>query len=162
MIVDKALIPAIYQGWHDYQNTLSRAIAPLNAEQLSLRPSSNLRSVRKIASHVIGARARWFYLQFGEGGDEFKAFCRWDRSEAKVWNAEEIAEGLEATWRGMQDAITRWTLQDWEQTWAGKDETEPEVITRPWVIWHLIEHDLYHGGQISITLDAHGVPALEL
>jgi hypothetical protein len=33
--------------------------------------------------------------------------------------------------------------------------------------WHqyqlnLIEHDLHHGGEISITLGSHGVPALNL
>jgi uncharacterized damage-inducible protein DinB len=164
MTVDKEFIPTIYQGWHDYQQALTKAIAPLNAEQLSLRASSDLRSVREIAAHVIGVRARWFLGEwfYGEGGEAFKAFGSWDRPEAKVWSAEELVKGLEATWIGMQEAIARWTPEDWEQTWPGEDDTEPEVVTRPWVIWHLIEHDLYHGGQISITLGAHGVPALEL
>src|SRR5207245_1500735 len=117
MTVDNEFIPTIYQGWRDYQKALTRAIAPRNAEQLSLRVSSNLRSVREIAAHVIGARARWFSLQFGEGGDAFKAFGSWDRPEAKVWSADEIVKGLEATWFGMQEAITRWTPEDWEQTW---------------------------------------------
>ena len=110
---------------------------------------------------MIGARARWF--NWTEGGDAFKPFVRWDRSEAKVWSAEEIVEGLEATWREMQEAISRWTPQDWEQTWPGDvADGDPEVITRPFVIWHLIEHDLYHGGQISTTLGAHCLPTLEL
>ena len=47
-------------------------------------------------------------------------------------------------------------------TWPGEDDTEPEIITRQWVIWHLMEHDLHHGGEISITLTAHGVQGLEL
>ena len=162
MAIDSTFVPTIYRGWHDYQEALTRAIAPLNAEQLSLRASSNVSSVRGIAAHVIGVRARWFYGQFGDGGDEFKAFCSWDKPAAKVWSAAEIVKGLEATWLGMQEAITRWTPKDWEQTWPGEDETEPAVVTRPWVLWHLIEHDLYHGGQIAITLHAHGLPALEL
>lgn len=70
--------------------------------------------------------------------------------------------GLEATWIGMHEAIACWTAEDWEKTWPGEDDSEPQVITRQWVIWHLIEHDLHHGGEISITLGTHGVPALEL
>jgi len=69
---------------------------------------------------------------------------------------------LEATWIGMHQAIARWTEQDWAKTWPGEDDSEPEVITRQWVIWHLIEHDIHHGGEISITLGSHSVPALEL
>ena len=97
-----------------------------------------------------------------EGGEEFKGFGRWDRRGAKTRSAEELISGLEATWIGMHDAIARWTPEDWEKAWPGEDDSEPEVITRQWVIWHLIEHDLHHGGEISITLGAHGVPALEL
>jgi uncharacterized damage-inducible protein DinB len=30
------------------------------------------------------------------------------------------------------------------------------------VIWHLVEHDLHHGGEISQILGSHRVPALNL
>lgn len=33
-----------------------------------------MRSVGEIAANIIGARVRWFYVQFGEVGDEFNAF----------------------------------------------------------------------------------------
>jgi uncharacterized damage-inducible protein DinB len=62
----------------------------------------------------------------------------------------------------MQDAISSWTAEDWRKTWSREGRGEPEVITRQWVIWHLIEHDLHHGGEISITLGSHGVPGLGL
>ena len=62
----------------------------------------------------------------------------------------------------MQVAIAGWTLADWQQTWPGEDQSEPEVITRQWVIWHLIEHDLHHGGEISPTLGVHGITGFSL
>ena len=98
----------------------------------------------------------------GEGGDAFKAISRWGRQGAKAQSAEELVSGLEATWTGMHDAIARWTAEDWQKTWPGEDDDEPEVITRHWVIWHLIEHDLHHGGEISIVLGAHGIAGLQL
>jgi uncharacterized damage-inducible protein DinB len=62
----------------------------------------------------------------------------------------------------MHEALARWTPDEWRQTWPGDEAGDPEVITRPWVIWHLIEHDVHHGGEVSITLGAHGVRAIDL
>ncbi len=162
MTTEQQILSNILDGWHTYQAALIRALAPLTAERLSLRAAPRLRSVGKIATHIIGARARWFHALMGEGGDEFAALGRWDRRGARARSAGELVQGLEATWRGMHAAIDRWTAEEWQQTWPGEDESEPEVITRPWVIWHLMEHDLHHGGEISLTLGAHGERALEL
>ena len=158
---DQDLISSIYEGWHTYQQTITQAIAPLDPDQLTLRAASKMRSVGEITTHIIGARARWFYLLMKEGGEEFKALGRWDRRGAKARIAEELVTGLDATWEGMHNAMAAWTAEDWKKTWPGEDN-EPEVITRQWVIWHLIEHDLHHGGEISITLGVHGLPGLGL
>jgi uncharacterized damage-inducible protein DinB len=156
------LTSSIYQGWHVYQAALIKALRPLEPDQLALRVAPSLRSVGEIAQHIIGARARWFYMLMGEGGEEFATLGKWDRRDAPGRSAAEIISGLEATWQGMQDAIGRWSPEEWQQTYPGEDESEPEAITRQWVIWHLIEHDLHHGGEISLTLGMHGVPAVDL
>jgi uncharacterized damage-inducible protein DinB len=161
MTNDQMFVAAIYQGWHDYQMTLIRALEPLSAEQLALRPAPRLRSIGMIATHMIGARARWFYLLMGEGGDDFKSMGRWDRRGARPRRAEELISGLERTWDGMQAAIARWTPEQWIETYPG-EASEPETITRQWVIWHLIEHDLHHGGEISLILGAHVLRGLDL
>jgi uncharacterized damage-inducible protein DinB len=162
MVQDQELSPSIYEGWHAYQEVLTGVLAPLDADRLALRAAPNLRSVGEIVAHIIGARARWFYQLMGEGGGEFKTLGRWDRRGVKTRSAEELIAGLGTTWSGMQAAIAGWTPEDWRVTWPGEDDGEPEVITRQWVIWHLIEHDLHHGGEISITLGAHRVPGLQL
>ncbi len=158
----QGLVEAITDGWHTYQGALIKAISPLSPDELALRSAANLRTVEEIATHIIGARARWFYMLMEEGGDAFEEFGRWDRTGMKERSAQEIVSGLEATWNGMHEAIGRWSAEDWEKTWPGEDDDEPKVLTRQWVIWHLIEHDVHHGGEISITLGVHGVAALEL
>ena len=161
MITDPAILPAFFTGWHDYQSLLILALQPLSAEQLALCSAPGLRSIGMIATHMIGARARWFYLGFEEGGAEFKALGNWDRRGRRTRTAAELVTGLERTWEGMQAAIARWTPAQWAETFPG-EEGEPEIITRQWVIWHLIEHDLHHGGEISLTLGAHGLKGLNL
>lgn len=161
MADSQELVNTIYGGWHSYQQAVVKAIAPLSDEQLALYVGSELRSVQQIARHVIGARARWFYMLMGEGGEAFKEMGAWDRSGARARTAEELVSGLQRTWEGMHEAIARWTDEEWQQTWPGEDD-EPKTLTRQWVIWHLIEHDLHHGGEISLTLGAHGIDALAL
>ena len=162
MTNDQELISAMFEGWHAYQTELIKAIKPLDPAQLALRSAPNLRSVGDIVKHVIGARARWFYLLFGEGGSEFETLGKWDRRGRRARSAKELVSGLEITWTGMQEAIARWSPEEWQQSWPGEDKTDPEMITRQWVIWHLIEHDLHHGGEISLTLGVHKIPALNL
>jgi uncharacterized damage-inducible protein DinB len=162
MSIDKDLTASIYNGWQAYNEVMINTLASLDTGRLALRAAPNLRSIGETTAHIVGARARWFYLLMGEGGDAFKAFGRWDRQGAKPRSAEDLASSLLATWTGMQETIACWTAEDWEKSWPGEDDGEPEVITRQWVIWHLIEHDLHHGGELSIVLGMHGLPGIPL
>lgn len=162
MKVQTELFSSIYQGWHHYQVILTETITALDSDQLALRTSPNLRSVGEITAHMIGARARWFHSLMGEGGEEFESFGKWDSRGAKARSSDELVRGLKTTWDGMHDTIARWTTEDWDITWPGEYDGEPEIITRQWVIWHLIEHDLHHGGEISIILGSHGIQGLDL
>ena len=54
-----------------------------------------------------------------------------------------------------------WTPADWAQTFPNDLPSDPPY-SRHWIIWHLIEHDLHHGGEISLTLGMHGLTAPDL
>lgn len=162
MKAESELISTIYEGWQAYQEVLIRALRPLTEDQLALQASPQVRSVEVIARHMIGARARWFYQLLGEGGNEFKTLGNWDRRGRKARSAEELISGLERTWQGMQAAISSWSPQDWEQTWGNDRDYGPKIFTRQWVIWHLLEHDLFHGGEISMILGMHGISGVDL
>jgi len=164
MTQDQQLVPSIYQGWHEYQKTLIKAIAPLTPDQLSLRTAPELLSVGEIAAHIVQSRAAWFYFVMQEGGEELKTIGKWKvRDEEVSQNIEEIIQGLEYTWTRMQEIINGWTAEDWAMSWPDEDDkSTPDILTRPWIIWHLIEHDLSHGGEISIILGSHGLDGLKL
>ncbi len=161
MDISQHTIATLYAGWKNYQDLVCRELRKLEAAQLDLRAAPGLRSISDIARHMIGARARWFY-GLDEGNESFKALGGWDRQGAPERTPAELAQALETSWQGMQEAIARWTPEQWQQTFPGEDESEPETYTRAWVIWHLIEHDLHHGGEISLTLGANGLEGLGL
>jgi uncharacterized damage-inducible protein DinB len=162
MMDKQTTLATLYKGWDVYQELLVKAISPLTAEQFVLRAAPNLRSVGMITAHIIGARVRWFHRLMGEGSVDIHLLGMWDRPEAPVRSATELVEGLEESWQLMQDSLAHWTLADLDHVFEGTYSGEEYSFTRQWIIWHVIEHDLHHGGEISLTLGAHGLMGLEL
>src|SRR6185312_12411920 len=69
-VSDEAItLKQIYAGRDVYTRYLVEAVAPLTPEQLQLRPAAKLRNVYEIVTHIIGARALWFWMLLGEGGE---------------------------------------------------------------------------------------------
>jgi len=76
---------------------------------------------------------------------------------------EMLTEAFERTWAMVDEALRRWTAEDLVVEFTRtRRNGEVETFTRAWVVWHLIEHDLHHGGEISQILGSNGIPALEL
>jgi uncharacterized damage-inducible protein DinB len=158
----QATLAVLFRGWHDYQGLLITALTPLSDEQLALRAAPHLRSMGEIVTHMIGARARWFYLALSIGGDVFAGLAQWDRRGMPARSARELITGLQTTWQTMQEAIASWTPAEWAQVYDNDPGDEPAQFTRRWIVWHLIEHDLHHGGEVSLMLGTHGLAAPDL
>lgn len=157
-------LASTYKGWDVYQQHLIHALAPLSQEQLALRSAPHLRSIEMTAKHIIGARARWLYHVLRERDESLVSLGTWDDRDQPARTAAELVSGLEATWQILQNALQRWTVADLEKVFLDIDEEsgQEESFTRQWVLWHLIEHDLHHGGEISLALGIHHLPAIDL
>lgn len=151
------LIDAIVEGLKDYHSQLVLIVGSLTPEQCTIRVAPNLRSVGEIVAHIIAARAGWFYDVLHEGSDEIGAMGHWDEEDQPDRTPAEFVSALQGTWKMIEDALTRWTPQylavQIVLPWIGPKYP----ITRPWVIWHLIEHDLHHGGELAHTLGMQGL-----
>jgi uncharacterized damage-inducible protein DinB len=159
-----SVLAPLYKGWDVYQNHLIHALAPLSPEQLTLRAADHLRSIGMLATHMVGARAGWLYYVLKEGDEQLLAIWRWGRDDQPARSPAELVNGLEITWKVIEEALQRWTLADLEETVRDVNEEtgEVEVFTRQWVIWHLLEHDMHHGGELSFSLGMHGLAAIDL
>ncbi len=159
-----ASIPLIrvYDGWPNYQQQIIEAIAPLTDEQLALRAAPHLRTIEEIATHMIRVRVSWFHEVLKVGGEDFTEFGEWDRPTMPVRSAAELVRGLEGTWRTLDDTLSRWDTTMLGDVFRGSHGDEEYELTRRWVIWHVVEHDLHHGGEISLTLGVHGLQAPDI
>ena len=160
MAEDNFTLTTFYNSWKEYQDRIKESLAPLSADQLALRAAPDLRSIGENAAHIIGCRAGWFTAFLGEdAGEEVKATANWDDRGAPARTAAELVHGLDLTWQLMTGCLARWSDADMQQTFEDDWDGEKVQLPRAWVIWHVLEHDLHHGGEISLTLGMHGIPA---
>jgi uncharacterized damage-inducible protein DinB len=160
MAEENFTLTTFYTQWKAYQDHIKESIAPLTAEQLALRAAPGLRSIGENAAHIVGCRAGWFTFTLGEDADaEVKKSTDWDQPGAPARSAAELAEGLDRTWRLMAGCLARWSPADMQQTFPDDWDGQQVYLSRAWIVWHVLEHDLHHGGEISLMLGMHGLPA---
>ena len=154
------------RGYEAHQRRLVKMIAPLDQAQLDLAAAPHLWSVRTLACHIIAARAWWMHSWMGEGSSEFGQMTDWDEDEALATRtAAEVVRGLEESFSAIKAGLARWTPAELAQEFVRprpNEAGERPARTRQWIVWHLVEHDVHHGGEISFSLGMHGVAGLDL
>ena len=160
-----------YRGWETYQQGLVETIAPLSSEQLALPAASHHWTIGMVAQHMVANRVWWFQGWMGEGSPDLAPIMHWDPGDNEVPSALESAElvaGLEATWHMIADALARWTPADLGHIFPPPtflSEEEQRIFgecTRRWMIWHVLEHEIHHGGELSLALGGYGLQGIDL
>ncbi len=162
MAEDNRTLDTFYENWKQYQDLVKAAIAPLTEEQLELRAAPHLRTVRELAIHMIGTRVGWFTGFLGESDEVLKSISLVGRDESLKLTADQLVHDLEVTWQMIADALARWSSADMATTFTRERGGQTHTMPRQWVIWHLIEHDLHHGGELSLTLGMHGLTGVDI
>ena len=162
MAEESFTLTTIFDSWKQYQEHIASAIAPLTAEQMTLRAAPDLRSIGELALHIAGCRAGWFTHILGEADDTptgaaIKAMAVWDEQDRSLWNAAQLVEALGITWEFMMDKVARWSADDMKATFEDDQDGVKVQLSRAWILYHLMEHDLHHGGELSLTLGMHGL-----
>lgn len=160
------LVTYYQQGWENHQRAIVKCIAALSPEQLALPAGPNQRSLGELLDHMIGARYNWFYLWMGEG-DPNRDWDE-DNDEPLAHEAASLVPMLEKSWRVISSAMTRWSAADLEQLFSApashqawlRNQGLPEAPphTRRWIVWHVMEHEIHHGGELSLALGTNGIP----
>jgi uncharacterized damage-inducible protein DinB len=169
--MNEQTVPLItfYKGWANYQQSLVEMLASLSSAQLGLRALTHQWTIGQLAGHIVGNRVWWFQVWMGEGSPELAFIAHWDPADEvgqSPLTAPELVAGLEATWRMIEEALNRWTVADLAQVFplpAALKEEERQFFSpysRQWIIWHVLEHEIYHGGELSLALGSYGLPGV--
>ena len=141
------------ESWHDYQEALTRAIAPLTEEQLQRRLLPSLRTPGEIAEHIVFGRALHLHRALGAEAAELTPLLRWEDAGDPPHTTAEILQGLELTWRFITACLMRG---------SPTDAVPAEEVPIRQTIWGLLDHDLPHAGELSLLLGADGLPGVEI
>jgi uncharacterized damage-inducible protein DinB len=152
----------IYANWHEYQVKLRDCIAPLTIDDLALQPAPHMWPLGQLAQHIISVRAGWFSATLQENDEGMNAYIEWGQRESPARSGADLAQGLDETWAFIESRLRGWTEADRAITFPDEWEGQVNYVSRSWVIYHVMEHDLHHGGEIALILGMHGLRAPNL
>ncbi len=177
-------LSSVYEGWDGHQLALMRAITDLTPEQIAYRPAPHLRSAGEIISHIALGRVDWFHRMGAPGSGELarqivpsegeKAdtervanLHRWmdaiDQQQAAITtNPAELLRWLEASWQMIEKTLATWTVADLAQTFRHVYAGKVYAVSRQWVIWRIMSHDVHHGGELALLLGLQGIEIPDL
>jgi uncharacterized damage-inducible protein DinB len=152
-------LATFYSEWQRYHTHLRDALAPLTDEQVALRAAPHLRTIGAIAAHIIEGRVSWLAGFTGETTPAADALNAWLAAPESASDAAALLRQLDASWQLVGDALARWDAAAMLTTYPIEWRGDHYDLTRGWVVWHVLEHDLHHGGEISLILGMHGLQA---
>ena len=158
----QSTLGVIYENWRGYNEKLQNCIATLTDEQLRLQPAPHMWPMSQILQHIISVRAGWFSGTLQDADETMSAYMEWGQRNSPARSAAELVKGLAETWAFIESRLQRWTPEDCAKTFPDEWDGKIYEIERSWVIYHVLEHDLHHGSEVSLILGMNGFPSLNL
>lgn len=158
-------LTAVYEGWDAFQRDLVKVVAPLTAEQLAMPVAPGHWAIGTHIQHMVNDRIWWFSLWMHEADAATAALMDWDEAKP-LQTAGELVAGLEATWAMIAKTLARHTVADLGEVFPqpeSLDERERAIFepaTRQEIIFHVLRHDLHHGGELAACLGSHHLPSI--
>lgn len=123
--------------------------------------------------HVALGRITWFARMNGPGLEQAVARVpQWvtDRDGARhaveeavpMGSAADLIDWLELTWQPINAALNQWTVEDLSVTFRHRFMGKDYAVSRQWVLWRIMAHDIHHGGQLAMMLAMQGLETMEL
>ena len=151
-------LDVIYKNWKSYHEKLRDCIAPLTEQQLSIQPVARMWPLEQIVQHIISVRAGWFSGTLQDNDEVMNEYMSWGQRDSPSRSAIELARSLDDTWAFIEARLQRWTSDDCATTFLDEgDNGQKYEVSRSWVIYHVMEHDLHHGGEVSLILGMNGL-----
>src|SRR5690349_19455479 len=154
---NRSTLDVIYESWRGHHEKLRDCIAPLTNEQLSLQPAARMWPLGQIVQHIISVRAGWFSYTLQDADKVMEEYMLWGQRDSPERSATELARGLDETWAFIEARLQRWTPEDHARTFPDEVDGQVYEVSRSWVIYHVLEHDLHHGGEVSLILGMNGL-----
>ena len=133
---------------------LLEALALLSDKQLAFVPAEGLWSLGKVARHIAEAEEGWFrYVVTGElaAWPEFR-----DEDTPTVTAVQKLLTQVHERTEHYLETLAEEELAQAIHTPWGAD------LSLRWIVWHVLEHEIHHRGEIYLMLGLMGMEAPEI
>ena len=140
-----------FSHWKYVRQGLYEALDLLSDEQLAFVPGEGLWSLGTVACHIANAEDGWFrYIAAGE-------LDEWPPMEVEryptVASVKALLAEVHACTLTYLEALDIADLDQKVTTFWGAE------VTLRWIIWHVLEHEAHHRGEIYLMLGLMGMEA---
>ena len=136
--------------WAEVRKNLLAALDKLTDEQLGFEPRQPLWSLGTVACHIADTEEGWLRIAAG-------TFEGWPPYRIEDYPTVSAVKDLLAAVHERTLAL----LAGWSDADLDVQVTAPwgHPHTRRWIIWHVLEHEIHHRGEIFLMLGLMGMEA---
>jgi len=141
----------LFSHWGTVRRGLLRALEEVSDEQLGFVPREGLWSLGTVARHIAEAEEGWFrHIVTGE-------WANWPEFEDKDYpTVDSIKQVLTSVHQRTERYLATIDVADLERIIHTPWD---EDIPLRWIVWHVLEHEIHHRGEIYLMLGLMGMKA---
>ncbi len=145
----------IFSHWSLVRKGLISVIAKFQEPDLSYQPFPESWTVGQIMVHIANAEEGWFRYVVTREIEEWPGEIKFEKypTQEKILA---ILASVHAKTEGYLRSLSEEDLS------AGINTPWGESIPLQWIIWHVIEHEIHHRGELSLILGILGKEGLDV
>jgi uncharacterized damage-inducible protein DinB len=143
----------MYSHWDQVRAGLLATIAEFSEEELHYAPFENSWSAGQIMLHIADTEENWLH---GVVQGDFEPWISYPLTEYP--SKDDIRKLLDSTRERTIAFLDQLTTDDLKTTY----KINGEELKLRWIIWHVLEHDIHHRGELSLILGLLGRLGLDV
>ena len=144
----------MFSHWEQVRADLLLTIDMFSQDELSFTPFEGSWSVGKIMLHIADCENYWLH---GLVRGEIEPGTYYDLADHPTTTT--IKKSLEKTWKKTAAFLENLDENDLDQVYTTPHN---ESFSLRWIIWHVLEHEIHHRGELSLVLGLLGRGGLDV
>jgi len=139
----------LYPHWETRTNRILESLESRTPYELDFQFRPNMRSLGNLYRHIIAAEIYWMEDVVAQRGKMFS-----ELDEKEFYNSKTILDKWQSVRNRSQEIVKPYSLSDLKKTFLTPRKKPVELS---YILWHVVEHEIHHSGQISAMLRSQNI-----
>ncbi|MCP4705382.1 MAG: DinB family protein [candidate division Zixibacteria bacterium] len=139
----------LFSHWETIRNEMIEGIGSLTQRQLDWKPSGWKSSIADLLRHISETELWWI------GNVVLRKDNYQDLTASMAPDLKSIIKELEVSHRYVFELVNSKTIDNLDEIF--KIPKSDEKLGLKWILWHTIEHEMRHRGQIFMIMRLQGI-----